>query len=65
MLEKRRSSSLSRLDDGILVVAAIVGVILLFTVIGWIFHTVMFLFKLALAAAVVGVVFRFFAGRRD
>lgn len=64
MLEKRRTSTLSKMDDGIMIVVGIVGVILAFTVVGWIFGTIMTLLRWALVAAVAGLVFRFFAGRR-
>jgi hypothetical protein len=60
---ERRRSALDRLDDGLLVVAALVGIVVLFAVIGWIVHTVVFFVKLALVAAFIGLVVRFFARR--
>ena len=58
------SSTAVRTDDGIMIIVGIVGVILAFTVLGWIFHTLIFLAKVVLVAAVAGLAFRFFAGRR-
>jgi energy-coupling factor transporter transmembrane protein EcfT len=58
---ERRRSALDRLDDGLLVVVALVGVILLFTVIGWLVNTVVFFVKLALVAVFIGLIARFVA----
>jgi hypothetical protein len=58
---ERRRSALDRLDDGLLVVVALVGVILLFTVIGWLVNTVVFFVKLALVAVFIGLIVRFVA----
>ena len=61
---ERRRSALDRLDDGLLVVAALVGVILVFAVIGWIVSTVMFFVKLAVVALFVGLIVRLVVRRR-
>ena len=58
---ERRRSALDRLDDGLLVVVALVGVILVFTVIGWLVNTVVFFVKLALVAVFIGLIARFVA----
>jgi hypothetical protein len=60
---ERRRSTLDRLDDGLLLVAALVGVVVLFAVIGWVVNTVVFFVKLALVAVFVGLIVRFFARR--
>ena len=56
---ERRRSTLDRLDDGLLVVAALVGVVLVFSVIGWLVDTLVFFVKLALVAVFIGLVARF------
>jgi hypothetical protein len=61
---ERRRSTLDRLDDALLVVVALVGVVIAFTVIGWLVHTVVFFLKLALLAVFVGLIARFVAHRR-
>jgi hypothetical protein len=61
---ERRRSALDRLDDGLLVVAALVGVVVLFAVIGWIVNTVVFFLKLALIAVFIGIIVRFISRRR-
>ena len=62
-LEPRRSA-LDRLDDGLLVVAALVGVVVLFAVIGWIVNTIVFFVKLALVVVFVGLILRFLTRKR-
>jgi len=62
-LEPRRSA-LDRLDDGLLVVAALVAVVVLFAVIGWIVNTIVFFVKLALVVVFVGLILRFLTRRR-
>ena len=62
-LEPRRSA-LDRLDDGLLVVAALVGVVVLFAVVGWIVSTIVFFVKLALVVVFIGLIVRFFTRRR-
>ena len=61
---ERRRSTLDRLDDGLLVIAALVGVVLVFTVIGWLIHAVLFFVKLAVIALFIGLVVRLAARRR-
>ena len=55
---------MSKLDDALLVVLGIVAVLAVFTVIGWIVHTVMFFVKVAIAAVIFGLIVRAVAGRR-
>ena len=62
-MEPRRSA-LDRLDDGLLVVAALVAVVVLFAVIGWIVNTIVFFVKLALVVVFVGLILRFLTRRR-
>ena len=62
-LEPRRSA-LGRLDDGLLVVAALVAVVVLFAVIGWIVNTIVFFVKLALVVVFVGLILRFLTRKR-
>src|SRR5207244_5759572 len=66
MLEprNRRRSTLDRLDDGLLVVAGIVGVLLVLQVVSWVVGTVLFVIKLAVVAAVVFVILRVLAAVR-
>ncbi|TML38457.1 MAG: hypothetical protein E6G27_14220 [Actinobacteria bacterium] len=66
MLEprNRRRSTLDRLDDGLLVVVAIVGVFLLLQVVSWAVGTILFAVKLAIVAVVVGLVLRLIAALR-
>ncbi|HMC41881.1 MAG TPA: hypothetical protein VKI20_02645 [Acidimicrobiales bacterium] len=66
MLEprNRRRSTLDRLDDGLLVVAGIVGVLLVLQVVSWVVGTVLFVIKLAVVAAVVFVILRVLAALR-
>jgi len=66
MLEpsNRRRSTLDRLDDGLLVVVAIVGVFLLLQVLSWVVGTILLVVKLAVVAVVVAVIMRAVAGLR-
>ena len=61
---ERRRSALDRLDDGLLVIVALVGVVILFAVVGWVIHTVLFFVKLAIIAVFVGLIVRVVARRR-
>ena len=63
-LERRRISALSRLDDGLLIVVAVVGVIMALAVLGWIIHIAAAILKIAVLAAVFGLVFRVVTARR-
>jgi hypothetical protein len=56
---ERRRSTLDRLDDVLLVVVALVGVVLVFSVIGWLVDTLVFFVKLALVAVFIGLIARF------
>jgi F0F1-type ATP synthase assembly protein I len=56
---ERRRSTLDRLDDALLVVVALVGVVLVFSVIGWLVDTLVFFVKLALVAVFIGLIARF------
>ena len=64
----RKRSTLETLDNWLLVVVGVVAVFFVLNVIGWImgavFGFVWFLVKVAIAAAVVGVVFSIASGRR-
>ena len=63
--EKRRSGgTLEVLDNGLLVVVAVIGALLLFKVIGFIAGTIWFLGKLALLAGAIFVVVRLLTRRR-
>jgi len=61
---ERRRSALDRLDDGLLVIVALVGVVILFSVVGWVIHTVVFFVKLALVAVFIGLIVRLVARNR-
>ena len=61
---ERRRSALDRLDDGLLVIVALVGVVVLFAVVGWIIHTVLFFVKVAIVAVFIGLIVRLVASRR-
>ena len=61
---ERRRSALDRLDDGLLVIVALVGVVILFSVVGWVIHTVVFFVKLALVAVFIGLIVRLVARHR-
>ena len=61
---ERRRSVLDRLDDGLLVIVALVGVVILFSVVGWVIHTVVFFVKLALVAVFIGLIVRLVARNR-
>ncbi len=61
---ERRRSALDRLDDGLLVGAALVGLVILFAVVGWVVHTVLFFVKVAIVAAFIGLIVRLVARNR-
>jgi hypothetical protein len=61
---ERRRSTLDRLDDGLLVIVALVGVVVLFSVVGWVVHTVVFFVKVALVAVFIGLIVRVVARHR-
>jgi hypothetical protein len=61
---ERRRSVLDRLDDGLLVVVALVGVVVAFMVVGWIVDTIVFFVKLALVAVFIGLIARFVMRRQ-
>lgn len=63
-LERKSSSALSRLDDGLLIVVAVVGVIIVLSIVGALIHLFALMFKVAILAAVAALVFRFFSRRR-
>ena len=64
MLEPRGRSTLSRLDDWALVVIGLVAGLIVLAVISFVVHTVIFLLKVAIVAAVAGLVFRAVVNRR-
>lgn len=57
-------STLSKLDDALLVVLGVVAVLAVFAIVGWIVHAVFFLVKVAIAAVVFGLIVRAIVGRR-
>ena len=61
---ERRRSVLDRLDDALLVVVALVGVVILFAVVGWAVNTVVFFVKVALVAVFIGLIVRLVSRRR-
>jgi hypothetical protein len=61
---ERRRSALDRLDDGLLVIVALVGAVILFAVVGWVIHTVLFFVKVAIVAVFIGLIVRLVARRR-
>lgn len=63
-LERRRKSTVSKLDDALLVVAAIVAAVVVFSVVSWVLHAVFLLVKLAVAAVVFGLIARAVINRR-
>jgi hypothetical protein len=63
-IERRKGSTVSKLDDALLVVLGVVAVLAVFTVVGWIMHAVFFLVKVAIAAVVFGLIVRAVASRR-
>lgn len=60
---QRRKSTLAIVDDGILVVVAIVGALFLFKIIGFLAGTVWFIFKVALLVGAVYAALRFVKNR--
>jgi Flp pilus assembly protein TadB len=62
---QRRRSTLSRMDDALLVVVGIVVVMAVLSVVGLIVHAVLFFVKVAVAAVLFGLIVRFMAGRRS
>ena len=63
-LERKSSSTLSRMDDGLLVVVAIIGVVIALSIFGFVVHLFALLFKVAILAAVAGLVFKAVSRRR-
>jgi hypothetical protein len=61
---ERRRSALDRLDDGLLVVVVLVGLVISFAVVGWVVHTVLFFVKVAIVAAFIGLTVRLVARNR-
>lgn len=62
---KPHKSTLSLLDDGLLVVVAVVGALIVLRLVGAIVATVWFVVKVAFVAAVVFVVLRALRGFRS
>jgi hypothetical protein len=60
---QRRPSVLSKLDDGLLVAAIVVGVIVAFWVVMAVLHTIFWLAKLAIIGLVIGLAFNFVTKR--
>jgi hypothetical protein len=61
--ERRRRSTLSIVDDGILVVVAVVVALFAFKIVGFVVGTIWFLFKLAALAGLVYVALRVLRSR--
>jgi hypothetical membrane protein len=55
---ERRRSTISRLDDGLLIVVAVVAALFVFSLLTWVIHAVAFIVKVAVIAAVVALVVR-------
>ncbi|HZQ27882.1 MAG TPA: hypothetical protein VFA94_09295 [Acidimicrobiales bacterium] len=62
---QRRRNTLSRMDDALLVVVGIVAVLAVLSIVGFVVHAVFFFVKVAVAAVLFGLIFRFIAGRRS
>jgi hypothetical protein len=62
-LEPRRRSTLSKLDDWLLVVVVAVAAVFALQIISWLIGTVFFLVKVAVVAAVIGLVIAYFNRR--
>ena len=63
-LERKSTSALSRLDDGLLVIVAIVGAVIVLSIIGALIHLFAVVVKVAIIAAVAGLIFRAVSRRR-
>lgn len=63
-LERRTRSTLSRLDDILLIGLGVVAAVAVFWMIGWVVSAVLFLVKVAVAAVVFGLVVRAVVNRR-
>lgn len=57
---RRRGGALQTIDNALLVVVAVIGVLIVLKIIGFIAGTIFFLAKVALAAAVVYAALHFF-----
>jgi hypothetical protein len=55
---ERRRSTLSKLDDGLLIVAIVVGVVFALSILSLVVHAVFWMLKLAVIALVIAFVFR-------
>ena len=62
---QRRRSTLSKLDDGLLVVAIVVGVVIALSILGFVIHTIFWLARLAIIGLVIGLVVRFVSRRNS
>ena len=56
---QRRRSTLSKLDDGLLVAAIVVGVLIALPILFFVVHTIFWLTKLVIIGLVIGLVVRF------
>jgi hypothetical protein len=63
-LQRSPRSTLSRLDDLLLIGVAAVAAIAVFWMIGWVVSAVLFLVKIAVAAVVFGLIVRAVINRR-
>lgn len=55
---ERRKSTLSKLDDGILIAVVVVGAIVALSVVGLVVHALFFLVKIAVIGLILGLVVR-------
>jgi len=55
---QRRRSTLSKLDDGLLIAVVVVGAVFALAVAGLVVHTLFFLLKVAVVGLVIGLVVR-------
>lgn len=63
-LEPRRPGLLARLDDALLVGVVIVAAVFAFHLVGWIMGGLVFMVKIAIFSALVGLVYRAWRRRR-
>ena len=60
-----RRSTLDVLDNWLLIVVGIVAAVFVFNILSWVFGTIFFLIKVAVAAFVIAVAVRIASGRHD
>jgi hypothetical protein len=60
-----RRSTFEILDSWLLIIVGIIAAVFVWNVLGWVFHTIFFLVKVAVAAFVIAVAVRIASGRRE